>query len=95
MKPYRVELEELLAFVERLQSFERRAESVAGAVDKQIAALHESWDGSAAESHRSHHDEWMSAATQMREALSDLRKAATTAHSNYSEVIDINTAMWP
>jgi WXG100 family type VII secretion target len=95
MSRYRVELEELLAFVDRLQAFEQRAETVAADVDKQIADLHGSWFGNAAEAHQSHHDEWMAAAAQMREALGDLREAASKAHRNYTEVIEINTAMWP
>jgi WXG100 family type VII secretion target len=92
---YRVELEELSAFVEKLQAFEQRAESIAARVDGQIADLHASWSGSAASAHRAHHDEWMSAASQMREALSQLREAARVAHRNYSDVIEVNIAMWP
>jgi uncharacterized protein YukE len=45
---YRVELEELLAFVDRLQSFEQRAEAIAARVDGQIAILHDTWAGDAA-----------------------------------------------
>lgn len=92
---YRVELEELLAFVDRLQSFEQRAEMVAESVDKQVAALHGTWSGDGADAHKAHHDEWMAADSQMREALAVLRDAATKAHRNYSEAIEINTAMWP
>ena len=45
---YRVDLEELLAFVDRLQSFEQRAEAIAARVDGQIASLHDTWAGNAA-----------------------------------------------
>ena len=31
----------------------------------------------------------------MREGLEGLRKAAHVAHLNYSDVIKVNTAMWP
>lgn len=96
MKPYRVELEELLAFVERLRAFEQRASTISESVNRQIDALHDgNWSGEAAEAHRGRHVEWQQAETQMREALSQLRDAATKAHRNYSEVIEINTAMWP
>lgn len=90
---YRVELGELLAFVEKLQAFEERAESIAARVDSQVAELHTSWAGDAASAHRTNHDEWMSAATQMREALAQLRQAAHSAHRNYSEAVELNLAM--
>ncbi|ORW04561.1 WXG100 family type VII secretion target [Mycobacterium kyorinense] len=95
MNRYRIELEELSAFVDRLEAFEQRAESIAADVDQQIAQLHEGWFGSAAEQHQARHNEWMAAAEEMREAVAELRAAAKTAHRNYTEVIAINTAMWP
>lgn len=66
---YRVELEELLGFVEKLQAFEQRTEAIAARVDGQVADLHTSWAGDAATAHRAQHDEWAAAATQMREAV--------------------------
>ncbi|MGV9800592.1 WXG100 family type VII secretion target [Mycobacterium sp. NPDC003449] len=90
---YRVEVAELLAFVENLQAFENRAESIAAHVDSQVAELHTSWSGDAATAHRTNHDEWMSAATQMREALAKLREAAHTAHRNYTEAVELNLSM--
>lgn len=90
---YRVELDELLAFVEELQSFEQRAESIAARVDSQIATLHETWSGEAAAAHRSQHDEWAAGAAQMRDALMQLRDAAHTAHRNYTEAAQVNIEM--
>lgn len=49
---YRVELDELSSFVDRLQSFQRRAESLAVRIDGQVEALHATWSGDAAEEHR-------------------------------------------
>jgi WXG100 family type VII secretion target len=90
---YRVELEELLAFVDRLQAFEQRAEAIATRVDSQIADLHTTWSGSGAAAHRARHAEWMAAAAQMREALAELRVAAHHAHRNYSEAAQLNLDM--
>lgn len=90
---YRVELEELLAFVDRLQSFERRAEEIATRVDTQVADLHQSWSGDAASAHRARHDEWSAGAAQMREALAQLRAAADNAHRNYTEAAQLNVGM--
>ncbi len=90
---YRVELDELLAFVDRLQSFERRAEAIAAQVDGQIASLHETWVGTAAAAHRAQHDEWVASATQMREAAALLRAAARNAHQHYTDAARLNVEM--
>jgi WXG100 family type VII secretion target len=90
---YRVELEELLAFVDRLQSFEQRAEAIAARVDGQIGTLHGTWAGNAAAAHRAQHDEWMAGAAQMREALAQLRAAAHNAHQHYTDAARLNVEM--
>jgi WXG100 family type VII secretion target len=92
---YRVELEELLAFVETLQAFEQRAETIAARVDNHVADLHDTWSGDAASAHLALHSEWIAAADQMREALAELREAARIAHQNYSNAVEVNIAMWP
>lgn len=90
---YRVELDELLAFVEKLQAFSRRAEDIAGRVDTQIADLHTTWSGDAATAQRAQHDEWMTAAAQMRDAVTELREAAHRAHTNYTDAARLNVEM--
>jgi WXG100 family type VII secretion target len=95
MDRYRVELQELLAFVKRLQAFEQRGEQIAAGVDNLVSQLGGNWSGTAADAHQAEHDQWSAAATEMREAAAQLRQAADRAHRNYSEVIEINTAMWP
>ncbi|BCI51604.1 hypothetical protein NIIDNTM18_08820 [Mycolicibacterium litorale] len=90
---YRVELNELLAFVDKLQAFEQRAEAIAARIDRQVADLHTTWSGEAAAAHRAHHDEWVTAETQMREALTRLRQAAHHAHRNYTEAARLNKEM--
>ena len=90
---YRVELEELLDFVDRLQSFEQRAESLAGGVDQQTKDLHTTWAGGAAAAHRARHDEWMAGADRMRETLARLRAATHNAHRNYTDAAQLNVAM--
>ena len=90
---YRVELNELERFVQKLETFGRRAEAVTTRIDGQIAQLHTSWSGDAADAHRAQHDTWMAAATEMREALTGLRDAAHNAHRNYTEAATMNVAM--
>ncbi|WP_123026150.1 WXG100 family type VII secretion target [Mycolicibacterium stellerae] len=90
---YRVELDELLAFVAKLHAFDERADMIAAQVDDRVVALHESWEGEGASAHNTLHQEWMSAAQQMREALSQLRHAAHAAHRNYTDAAQLNVAM--
>lgn len=90
---YRIELDELMAFVDKLKDFERRAEAIAARVDQQVAGLHESWDGDGAADHMTMHQEWMGAAQQMREALTHLRETAGHAHRNYTDAAALNVAM--
>jgi WXG100 family type VII secretion target len=90
---YRVDLEELLAFVDTLRSFEQRAEAITARVDGQIAGLHDTWSGEAAAAHRAQHDEWTAAAAHMREALTQLRAAAHNAHRNYTDAAQLNVEM--
>lgn len=90
---YRVELSELLDFADRLEAFESRAEAAATRVDDHIATLHNTWSGDAADTHRTRHQEWMTAATQMRDALAQLRSAAHNAHRNYTDAAQLNVDM--
>jgi WXG100 family type VII secretion target len=92
---YTVDLDALLAFADRLAKFNVRAEQIATAVDQYIAELHASWLGEAASASQEYHEKWMAAAKQMREGLEELRKNAHVAHRNYTEVVRLNTAMWP
>ena len=90
---YRVELRELEGFVEKLQAFERQTEAITARIDGQIAQLHTTWSGEAAEAHRAQHAKWIAAATQMREAVTGLRDAADNAHRNYTDAVALNVAM--
>ncbi|WBP96733.1 WXG100 family type VII secretion target [Mycolicibacterium neoaurum] len=90
---YQVELDELVAFVGKLQTFSERAETIAARADSQVGQLHSSWSGDAATAHRSQHDEWMAAAKDMREAVTELRAAAHKAHHHYTEAARLNVEM--
>jgi WXG100 family type VII secretion target len=90
---YRVELDALSAFVDRLGAFEHRAEAIAARVDEQFASLHSSWSGQGATAHLAQHREWRAASRQMREALAQLRETARTAQRNYTDAVKVNMAM--
>jgi WXG100 family type VII secretion target len=92
---YTVDLNALSTFADRLARFNQRAEQISKAVDQCIADLHDTWLGEASTADLGHHEKWMEADREMREGLEDLRKAARVAHLTYSEVVKVNTAMWP
>lgn len=94
-EPLNVDREALLAFIERLEVFETRAEELAASVNKQIDTLHDgNWAGAAAAAHRAQHDEWVANEVQMRDALGKLRALSSNAHSNYESAAQTNAAMW-
>lgn len=95
MSRYTVDLDRLQDFVSRLSQFDVRVEQIATELDHQIAVLHGTWAGHAADAHRSQHDEWTEAAAQMRDALKQLRTKVDAAHRCYAEAVALNTAMWP
>lgn len=93
MTRYRVELDELLGFVDKLEAFQRRAEAVTTSVEGRVTELHTTWSGDGADAHRVRHDEWMSAAAEMREAVAELRAAAQNAHRHYNDAAAMNLEM--
>ncbi|MFD6199554.1 WXG100 family type VII secretion target [Mycobacteriaceae bacterium NPDC060252] len=95
MEPYRVDCDDLLNFVVKLQRFAERAEEATEDADKIIMSLHESWSGEAASAQMAHHQMWTRAASEMHGALDDLRKAAQLAHNNYTGAVQTNSEMWP
>jgi len=58
-------------------------------------SLHETWSGEAAAAQMAHHEAWTRAASEMHDALAELRKAAERAHHNYTGAAQTNSEMWP
>lgn len=92
---YSVDIDELLAFADRLKRFTQRAEEIATAVDQEVSKLHTTWEGVGADSHREYHQEWMRRTGEMRETAEFLHHAAAVARRNYSGVGQHNRGMWP
>lgn len=95
MNRYVVDLDELMAFAERLGRFNRRAEEIAQTVDQEIAQLHNTWAGIGAEAEKHYHETWMRLAGEMRASAELLRMTAKDAHRNYTDVAALNSSMWP
>jgi len=87
-----------LALAERvvtsLTSVERHLDEVVVDLRWRVARLHEVWDGHAAAAHVEAHGSWLAAYAEMREALALMRRAVSTAASNYSAAAEANEQMW-
>jgi WXG100 family type VII secretion target len=91
---YTVDLDELDDIIGDLEGAERSLESLTNDLERQIAKLHETWEGLSAQAQREAHAEWEEGMRDMRAALADMRAAARTAHGNYSKAIRTNVGMW-
>lgn len=92
---YSIDIDELIAFADRLNRFNQRADQLEAAVDQEISKLHTTWAGVGAESEREYHQDWMRRAREMRETAEFLHHAATVAQRNYTGVGQLNRDMWP
>jgi uncharacterized protein YukE len=95
MNRYSIDIDELIAFTDRLKRFNQHAEEIAAAVDEEILKLHLTWEGLGADSEHEYHQEWMRRAREMREAAEFLHHSANVAQRNYTGVGQFNRSMWP
>ncbi|KUI25589.1 hypothetical protein AU196_22530 [Mycobacterium sp. IS-1742] len=94
MAGFTVDLEALLAGVDRMSAFHSDLEQKLAAVRSSVSALGLTWHGDAASAQEAAQQQWDSGAKQLREALGQLRDIAEQAHSNYSNAAATNQRMW-
>lgn len=94
MPRFSVDLEALLAGVDRMSATNSSLEQTLATVRASMAALGLTWYGVAASAQESAQQQWDSGGEQLREALSQLRDIAEHAHANYSNAISTNQRMW-
>ena len=92
---FRVDPQALADAVQRMAAFQRYAEDTTAEIDSRVTCLHTSWTGEAAAAHAEAHRHWVRGEAMMREALAQLKKAALTAHGNYTGAVSTNLGMWP
>lgn len=63
-------------------------------VSRRVRALHSTWFGLTALAQADAQSQWEDGFEQMRAGLAEMRAAASTAHSNYTEAVDTNVRMW-
>lgn len=86
--------DELDAVIADLERSEAALDSITSDLESQMRALHDEWEGLAAQAHDEAHAQWTAGMVAMRQAMSDLRAAARAAHGNYTAAGDANLSMW-
>ncbi len=91
---FSIEVDELDDVVGDLEACERHLALLVEDLDRQVATLHGTWTGLAADALREAHAEWSGGMAAMRASLGDLREAARLAYEEYSGAATSNVAMW-
>lgn len=91
---FRVDLDALVALLERLQAFDRRAMTVEADLEQEASRLDAQWVGAAAERHDAAHRQWVRAHDELRRAANELAGFVRGAHTNYTDAADANVRMW-
>jgi WXG100 family type VII secretion target len=91
---FSVDPDALADAVQRMSEFVRHTESLVAEIDTLVTHLHGTWSGQAAVAHAQAHRLWSHGEATMREALTQLKTAGSTAHHNYTHAMATNTAMW-
>lgn len=95
MAAYVANTDQILALVAKAHLIGQQIEQRIGDIEREVAALHIEWEGSAAEAHRTKHDTWQREMLDMKSALAELETAATTARDRYLANVEHNKRMWP
>ncbi|MGY0500864.1 WXG100 family type VII secretion target [Nocardia sp. FBN12] len=90
---FKVDLEHLDTVTARIAGLVGFVEDSLAGLDARIAATHQNWTGKAATAHAAAHTEWMTAATEVREGVEEMRAAAVAAHSHYNDAVAANLHM--
>jgi WXG100 family type VII secretion target len=89
-----VDLEQLLATVERMRRFQEHLANSHEVAVHRVAELHVVWTGDAADAQAAAARHWSAAAAQVHAALAALTAIASTAHANYTAAAAANRRMW-
>lgn len=89
-----IDLAELDDVVRDLERTESSLQRITSDLEQQMKALHDVWEGLAAQAHTEAHRQWTEGMATMRQAMIDLRTAARLAHGNYTAAAEANTTMW-
>lgn len=91
---FTIDPDELDALVADIARTEAALETLTTDIERQIAKLHESWEGLAAVAQRDAQLEWEQGLLIMRRSLAELRAAGDQASRNYTLAAETNRSMW-
>lgn len=91
---FAVDLDELLDVVDELVRCGVALDALLDDVVGRVAALQQTWSGSAADAQAGAQAEWERGFREMSAALAVMRSAADTAHDNYERAATTNLRMW-
>lgn len=91
---YAVDLDELLATVDALDSCGSGLDALLGEITARVAVLHDGWTGLAADAQLAAQAEWEAGFREMCDGLAAMRAAGSTAHDRYRSAADTNVRMW-
>ncbi|MXG91953.1 WXG100 family type VII secretion target [Nocardioides flavescens] len=91
---FHVDTGELEAVIGDLATCHQRLQAATDDLEQQVARLHDHWTGLTATAQREAHEEWSAGMADMQEALEAMRAAARVAHTNYTQAVRGNVAMW-
>lgn len=91
---FTIDLDELDAVIVDVERTESSLQRITDDLEKQMAALHEVWEGLAAQAHTEAHEQWDRGMRDMRTAMAGLREAARAAHGNHTAAGQSNLDMW-
>ena len=89
-----VDLDLLATTIEALAACEQSCDEALDDVRRDVARLHLTWAGRAAEAQTEAQAAWEAGFAQMRDGLATMRSAAATSHGNYRSAVEANLAMW-
>ena len=91
---FSVDPDALADALQLMGEFAQHTESVVAEIDSLVTHLHKTWTGQAATAHAEAHRHWSNGEAMMREALTQLKTAGSTAHHNYTHAMQTNQTMW-
>ncbi len=91
---YMVDLDKLDESITDMAKFDGQVQKHLDSLDTVVAKLHGTWHGDAANAQNDAHTKWTEGATGMRTALGEMKAAAETAHTNYTNAINANQKTW-
>lgn len=91
---FSVDLDHLDQVTGRIEAFAELLTEHLGELDKRAGQLMQSWSGEVASAYSAAHQEWSTAAVEIRDGLHSIETAARSAHCNYGIALKGNKGMF-